>query len=420
MGVVLGSIWIRTSTLRAEEGSNATSGKLEVITSFIFYPASWLTRIGLRYGTEASLKADIAKLVAAEDIDVERVALDPTLGRLWRGWGNSFHGDFSDPTEIATAMSRDSGYASMVPKRLLGGESNESDTKSISSLESHITSASSLNPVGVGGVVEEFAEILMDNEDIRRCVKRGFVAMDSNRFERNFIRLLKSYASELRAEADTHIQKSATRIVHSYRAYVTRIIRRRVVGLDEDNSQATAFHSIKDQNTTKLTLERFLAQQKPTETSDQADIWPEDEQESNRDSHSDDEEPYLPNLEKLTDFLVSSTAFKNFKAGLEAFVESNSELQQALEDSSSRVGESDKHVPIEQSKDPGFLKWVEIVLRRSLRPSIPLGSQRIEWICVGLPTSNLFGNYFDIIVHRTVVICFIWISTVTLLEAFQQ
>jgi len=56
MGVVLGSIWIRTSTLKAEDGSNASAGKLEVITSFIFYPVSWLTRIGLRYGTEASLK----------------------------------------------------------------------------------------------------------------------------------------------------------------------------------------------------------------------------------------------------------------------------------------------------------------------------------------------------------------------------
>jgi len=331
-----------------------------------------------------STPANIAERVVVEDIDVEKVALDRTLGRLWRGWGNSFRGDFSDPTETATAMSRDSGYASMVSKRLLGGGSNKSDTKSIASLESHITLASSLNPAGVGGAAEELAEILLDNEEIRQCVKRGFVAMDSDRFERNFIRLLKSYASELRAEADTHIQKSATRVVHSYRAYVTRIIRRRVVGLDEDNSQATAFHSIKDQNTTKLTLERFLAQQQPTETSDQADTRPEDEQESNGDSHSDDEEPYLLNLEKLTDFLVSSTAFKNFKARLEAFVKSNSKLQQTLEDSSSRVGESDKHVPIEQPKDPGFLKWVKIVLRRSLRPPIPPGSQRIEWICVGL------------------------------------
>ena len=56
IGVVLGSIWIRTSTLKVAEASSITSGKLEVITSFIFYPASWLTKVGLRYGTEANLK----------------------------------------------------------------------------------------------------------------------------------------------------------------------------------------------------------------------------------------------------------------------------------------------------------------------------------------------------------------------------
>lgn len=56
IGVVLGSIWIRTSTLKAAQGSNTSSGELEVITSFIFYPASWLTKVGLRYGTEANLQ----------------------------------------------------------------------------------------------------------------------------------------------------------------------------------------------------------------------------------------------------------------------------------------------------------------------------------------------------------------------------
>jgi hypothetical protein len=293
------------------------------------------------------------------------------------------NGDFFDPTETATAMSRDSGYASMISKQLLEGESNASDTKSIASLESHITSTSSLNPAAVGGVAEELAEILWDNEEIRQCVKRGFVAMDCDRFERNFIRLLNSYASDLRAEADTHIQKSATRIVQSYRAYVTRIIRRRVVGLDENDSQATAFHRIKDQTTTKLMLERFLAQQLPTEAFDQVDKRPEDEQESNADSHPSDEEAYLPNLEKLTDFLVSSTAFKNLIARLETFVKSNSESQQTLEDSPSRIRESGQYIPMEQPNGPGFLKWVKNALRRSLRTPIPPGSQRIEWICVG-------------------------------------
>lgn len=56
MGVVLGSIWIRTSTLKTAAGSNTSSGQVEVITSFIFYPASWLTKVGLRCGTEANLQ----------------------------------------------------------------------------------------------------------------------------------------------------------------------------------------------------------------------------------------------------------------------------------------------------------------------------------------------------------------------------
>lgn len=278
-------------------------------------------------------------------------------------------------------------YTTVVSKQLFDRESNESDTKSIASLVSRITSISSLEPASVGGAAEGLAELLLNNEEIRQCVERGFVVMDCDRFERNFIRLLDSYASDLRAEAKTHIQKSATRIIHRYRVYVTRIIRRRFVRLDEDNIQATTFHNLKDQSTNNLMLERFLAHQQPTETR------PEEEQESNGDSNSDDEESYLPNLEKLADFLVSPTAFKNFKAQLKAFVKSNSELQQTLEDSFSRVGESDEHVSIEQPKDPGFLKWVKNVFRRSLRPPIPPGSQRIEWI---------------------------YISTITLLEAFQQ
>jgi len=56
MGVMFGSIWIRTSSLKAAEGSNASKGNLELITSFIFYPACWLSKVGLRYGTEANLK----------------------------------------------------------------------------------------------------------------------------------------------------------------------------------------------------------------------------------------------------------------------------------------------------------------------------------------------------------------------------
>jgi len=59
MGVVLGSIWVRTSTLKVEDGTDSSGRKLEVITSFIFYPASWLSRFGLGYGTEANLNYSV-------------------------------------------------------------------------------------------------------------------------------------------------------------------------------------------------------------------------------------------------------------------------------------------------------------------------------------------------------------------------
>ena len=268
-------------------------------------------------------KAEVNEGLPASERDGSKESIEPRIKT------HGHRGEFSDPRETATIMSRDSGYAIIISKQLLEGDPNELGMESIASVATHTTWASFLNPAGEGGAAEEFAEVLLDNEDIQQCVNRGFVVMDSDRFERNFSRLLKSYASELRAEADTYIQKGAARIVQHYSAYVTGIIRRRVLGLEE-NSQATAFHSIKDQTATKLALERFLAQQQPTETSDQMDTRPEDEQESDGDSHSDNEDPYLPNLEKLTDFLVSSTAFKNFKARLEAFVKANSQLQQQV------------------------------------------------------------------------------------------
>ena len=56
MGVMFGSIWVRTTTLKAAEGCDVSRGDLEFINSIIFYPSSWLNRLGLRYGTEATLQ----------------------------------------------------------------------------------------------------------------------------------------------------------------------------------------------------------------------------------------------------------------------------------------------------------------------------------------------------------------------------
>jgi hypothetical protein len=56
IGVVVGNIWVRTSTLRMGTSSTESGGNFQIVTSFIFYPATWLSRIGLNQGVEASLR----------------------------------------------------------------------------------------------------------------------------------------------------------------------------------------------------------------------------------------------------------------------------------------------------------------------------------------------------------------------------
>lgn len=57
LGVLFGRIWVRTSTLRLAAESATAGGDVQMITSFTFYPSSWLTRTRLGRGVEASLRS---------------------------------------------------------------------------------------------------------------------------------------------------------------------------------------------------------------------------------------------------------------------------------------------------------------------------------------------------------------------------
>lgn len=84
MGVVLGSIWIRTSTLKVDDESDAHKRRLEVITSFIFYPASWLCRFGFGYGAEANLNYSVEKGWKFNFVPVRAVPEDSLIFELCR------------------------------------------------------------------------------------------------------------------------------------------------------------------------------------------------------------------------------------------------------------------------------------------------------------------------------------------------
>ncbi|KAL5348218.1 hypothetical protein ACLOAV_006698 [Pseudogymnoascus australis] len=314
----------------------------------------------------------------------------------------------------AITMSRDSGYANISSNQPLKGGFNDLDTKQIASHEGYATVVSSLDPtetvstvdVGnrrtiarvigmfardadpvpdrfnydafrhgpaagfptlpgedqrnakyVGGAAEQFAEILWNIAKIQRCVKLGFVVMDSDQFERDFLHLIKSFASELRAETNAILQTGD-------RAHFDKVDNIRII------RKTTAFDDIEKQIATKFAQE--------------SNGQKRNEQERNMTIYFGNEFSYLLNPDKfIKDFLISSAAFKDFKAQLEVFVESYSRLQQIMEDvpSQSHIGKLDEHVLTEHLKNPGFLRQAKNILQKSFRPAVPPGSKRVEWIC---------------------------------------
>jgi hypothetical protein len=54
-GVLFGTVWLRTTSVRLDPSLRAHGRKVDVVSSVSFMPASWLTRAGVNYGMEANL-----------------------------------------------------------------------------------------------------------------------------------------------------------------------------------------------------------------------------------------------------------------------------------------------------------------------------------------------------------------------------
>jgi hypothetical protein len=175
---------------------------------------------------------------------------------------------------------------------------------------------SSINPTALGGAAEEVVEVLVQKVEVRDLIVKGFQTMDIDRFERNFRRLLKEFAINLRKEAQNEAQRSATKLVHDYRAYVTRIIRGKFA-IDHSLTQAEALHGIQKQQASKVMLERLLCNIAETSEPGAEEAAVESDYGS---GSSDDEQPALPNLEKVKDFMMSSVAFFELERRLHEFV----------------------------------------------------------------------------------------------------
>lgn len=133
------------------------------------------------------------------------------------------------------------------------------DTASTVSIKSLITnhSMSSANPTSNGGAAEEAVEIFLSKSEISDLIAKSFESIAQDRFERNFNRLLKEFARNLRKEAIDNAQKSATRLIYYYSTFMTRIISKRFAS-DQSTSQGDALNYLKKQEARELMLGRLL------------------------------------------------------------------------------------------------------------------------------------------------------------------
>jgi hypothetical protein len=234
-----------------------------------------------------------------------------------------------DDTDTKTCLSKDRGYYSMISRAqrpIPGdgqgiGDSAKWETGSVASVQSLATkdTMSSVNPAAVGGAADELAEMLVKDDLISGLIVDGYKNFGSERFERNLRRILKKFALSLRREARNELEKSAIHLVHNYRAYIIILIRKRLE-LAEDG-RATSLDELQKQKQSKLALERFLGLIPSAEEDGEEDRVEENECGSDIDSDlSDSELPNLRNLEKVKEYLLSSTAFSELKQQLTDFV----------------------------------------------------------------------------------------------------
>jgi hypothetical protein len=54
-GILFGTIWLRITSVRVDSNSGKKGKKVDVVSSFTFFPSCWLTKVGFNYGMEANL-----------------------------------------------------------------------------------------------------------------------------------------------------------------------------------------------------------------------------------------------------------------------------------------------------------------------------------------------------------------------------
>lgn len=145
----------------------------------------------------------------------------------------------------------------------------------------------------------------------------------AERFERNFHRLLKMYAKDLKAEAKEPLHYMAAQLTYSRARYVVNAIRKQY---DQDYKDRTERLASAIRQKARERLDRYLSRLDPrdqhkalaTDLNDDTDASTSDEDEWDNDSAP------LRTLEQVKAFMISGEAIKNLRRRFKSFVDGSS------------------------------------------------------------------------------------------------
>lgn len=161
---------------------------------------------------------------------------------------------------------------------------------------------------------EELMTLLLNDHQLRPLFGTAFQVPGPFLFERNFTKLLKTYANELQPIATSKLQKWVVHHVRSQRNLVADCIRNVYVS---DSHSTEKFPQFRTQNPARnQRLEKFFRHKGLVPKAVDPDDWktPDDSE------IEDSEQPNLPNLTQVRNFMISGEPFENLRKNFDRII----------------------------------------------------------------------------------------------------
>ena len=195
-------------------------------------------------------------------------------------------------------------------------------------------------------------------------------SLGAERFERNFHRLLKMYAKDLKVEAKEPLHYMAAQLTYSRARYVVNAIRKQY---DQDYKDRTEKLAFAIRQKARERLDRYLSRLDPrdqhkalaTDLNDDTDASTSDEDEWDNDSAP------LRTLEQVKAFMISGEAIKNLRRRFKSFLDGS--FGESLEPEQKGLGGINSPSP---KQEQTVTSSGEVKANRSSQVNVPQKDQR--------------------------------------------